>query len=157
MAYTGRIDYLKLDFAGFEWEDIRSPWSRSADNVPRTEIRGGNIALTATAREYDPNAAVQGEGLLILDTPGGSEQPKTMCVVLGRQKGTMPLEDKIQYLLIVTPTTALDRDGGKPYERVGAGYSPGRCIAPGGSMVNIHYGSLFSVSHRYKTSVYSYF
>lgn len=138
MAYTGGIDYLKLDFGGFEWEDIRSPWSRSADNVPRTEIRGGNIALTVMAREYDPNAAVQGEGLLILDTPGGSEQPKTMCVVLGIQKGTRPREDKIHYLLIVTPTTALDRDGSKLYERVGAGYLPGRCIALSGSMVNIH-------------------
>jgi hypothetical protein len=137
MAYTGGIDYLKLDFDGVEWEDIRSPWSRSADNVAHTEVRGGNIALTAVARDYDPNAALKGEALLILDNPGGSEKPKTECVVLGRQKGPTPLEGKIHYLLIVTPLTALGRDGGKLYERVGAGYLPGRCIAPSGSTVNI--------------------
>jgi hypothetical protein len=140
MAYTGGIDYLKLDFGGFEWEHIRSPWSRSSDNVSRREDHGPSMALIAEARgyEYDPKAALQHKGLLFFDNPGGSEQPQTMCVVLGIEKGIKLLRDKMHYLIIVKPTKALDRDGKKIYERVGAGYLPGKCIAPSVFKVAIH-------------------
>lgn len=140
MAYTGGIDYLKLDFGGFEWEHIGSPWSRSSDSVSRTEDRGPSMALIAEARgyEYDPKAALQHKGLLFFDNPGGSEQPQTMCAVLGIEKGIKLLRDKMHYLIIVKPTKALDRDGKKIYERVGAGYLPGKCIAPSVFKVAIH-------------------
>jgi hypothetical protein len=145
MAYTGGIDYLKLDFGGFEWEHIGSPWPRSADNVTRTEDRGPSMALIAKARgyeydpkEYDPKAAMQHQGLLFFDNPGGSEQLQTMCVVLGIEKGIKLLRDKMHYLIIVKPTKALDRDGKKIHERVSVGYLPGKCIAPSVFKVAIH-------------------
>lgn len=143
MAYTGAIDFFKLDFGGFEWEEIRPPWSRSASKWLQSDGRGEPVALTVVVRGFDPNAAVVGEGMLVLDNPGGSEQPKTMCVVLGIEKNVPKKKakhtgDKIHFMLIVTPTGGLDRDGNKCYERVGAGYLPGKCIGPPGDTVTIH-------------------
>ncbi|OBT63537.1 hypothetical protein VE03_07019 [Pseudogymnoascus sp. 23342-1-I1] len=140
MAYTGGIDYFEMAFGGVEWESLGSPWSRRTTNVSRAGSGSAksSIALTAEARAYDPNAALEGEGELILDSPGGSEQRMTLCVVLGIQKGAVPVEEKLHYLLLVVATSNHDSDGNELYERVGAGYLPGRCIARRGSTVSIH-------------------
>lgn len=145
MAYTGAIDYLKLDFGGCKWVDIETPWSRNADGAARTEDDAARIALTGEAKnyeyhpnEYNPNAAVQKEGLLRFDRPGGSEQLRTMCVVLGIEQGSKPLAERMHYLILAQPSNELVPDGSKVYERVGAGYLPGKCIKPGGIRVTIH-------------------
>lgn len=139
VVYIGGIDYLKPDFDGIDWEDLRSPWADEANGIPQTAVCGGNIALTAKVREYLYMPSNQdNDGLLVFDNPGGSAQRKTSCVVLGIQKGSMAVKEKRHYLLLVTPTAAVDRNGKKAYERVGAGYLPGSCIEPGGEMVEIH-------------------
>jgi len=179
MAYTGGIDYLSDpdEFGGIEWEVLQSPWwsapisgglspgsphghsnlglgvVQSPGQLPRanSELQGGNIALVAKATQYDLSCLSPDEkGELIWDTPGQSEQPETLCVVLGRVKLYQPgsstitngqIRTKAQqmhYLLLVKPTSARDRRGDKIYERVGAGYLPGKCIAQNGAMVSIH-------------------
>ncbi|CAO2649036.1 Nn.00g099850.m01.CDS01 [Neocucurbitaria sp. VM-36] len=138
MAYTGGIDYLQPDFGSFEWEDLQSPWSTQApNNVSNTDPRTANITLNAKAREFDLGAAVQGEGELIFDNPGGSSQPKTLCVVLGKAKGSPSLETQRHYVLVVVMTGNRDRNGERMYERVGTGYLPGKCISPSGFSVSI--------------------
>ncbi|RQM04651.1 hypothetical protein DH86_00003760, partial [Scytalidium sp. 3C] len=79
MAYTGGIDFLDPKFGGMDWLEIQSPWSYNGQYVVRTEGQKGNIALTAEARDYNPSTALGGEGLIIFDNPGHSEQPKTRC------------------------------------------------------------------------------
>ncbi|KAK4186814.1 hypothetical protein QBC35DRAFT_533079 [Podospora australis] len=153
MAYTGGIDYISPKFNGVEWEDLRSPWSgheprskkgkgtgRADEGITRTrtEILGGNIAIIAKAYEYDPwKAGSQGEGMIMLDTPGMSEQPPAKAVVLGRQRG-MWETSRLCYLLLVQATCKRDRFGEKIWERVGAGYLPARCILGKGEEVVIH-------------------
>ncbi|KAL2128804.1 hypothetical protein VTI74DRAFT_8610 [Chaetomium olivicolor] len=133
MAYTGGIDYIGPEFNKVMWEEMQSHWS-GGDQPVRSEVQGGNIALVATAREYDPFKAKQEDGMLIFDTPGLSSQPMTLCVVLGRQEGLM----QRNYLILVQETANRDRYGNKIYERVGAGYLPSRCIGERGETVTIH-------------------
>jgi hypothetical protein len=131
MAYTGGIDYLQPGFGHFEWEDLKSPWSPEApDNASSTNAHAVKVTLGAKAREYDLGAAVQGEGELIFDTPAGSSQPITLCVVLGKAKGCPSPEMQKHYLLIVTSTANRDRNGEKLYKRVGVGWLPGKCLSP---------------------------
>jgi hypothetical protein len=67
------------EFSSYEWEDLVSPWSSNRTKSVSTDLQTSNIALIATAREYDLGVAVPGEGELIFDTPGGSSQPETLC------------------------------------------------------------------------------
>ncbi|KAM7205421.1 hypothetical protein V8F20_003190 [Naviculisporaceae sp. PSN 640] len=68
--------------------------------------------------------------------PGTSSGMKALCVVLGKQKGAMDRKLKRHYVIFVMPASvpvggsANGRHslGKKVYERVGAGYLPGRCI-----------------------------
>ena len=140
MAYTGGIDYLQPDFDNFEWEELQSPWSsKGPTNVSSTDFHTANIALYATAREYDSlKAGLQGEGDLIFDTPNGSTAPQRYCVVLGKAKGSMSPATQQHYVLIIAATAQRDRNGDKVYERVGTGYLSGRCISSGGFRVKIH-------------------
>jgi hypothetical protein len=139
MAYTGGIDYLQPEFGNFVWEDLQSPWSPDApSNISSTDINVANIALNATAREYDLGAAVRSEGELVFDTPNGSARPETVCVVLGKARGSLSPETQRHYILIVAATVQRDRDGNRVYERVGTGYLPGKCISPNGFSVTIH-------------------
>jgi hypothetical protein len=127
MAYTGGIDYLEPEFGDYEWEDLISPWSddRTPDVSPDPDT--ADIELVATAREYDLGVAVPGEGELIFDTPG--DQPKTLCVVLGKARGSWNAESQRHYFLVVA-AAGQNRSGAKVYERVGVGYLPGKCISP---------------------------
>ncbi|CAN9210055.1 unnamed protein product [Alternaria alternata] len=136
MAYTGGIDYLQPDFGCYEWEDLQSPWSpKTPTNVSSTDYNLANIALEAIAREYDLGAAVQGEGELIFDTPNGSAKPDTLCVVLGKAKGSPSSETQRHYILMIAAQRG--RAGSRVYERVGTGFLPGKCISPSGFKVKI--------------------
>ncbi|XP_014559825.1 hypothetical protein COCVIDRAFT_90891 [Bipolaris victoriae FI3] len=140
MAYTGGIDYLQPDFGNYEWEeDLQSPWSTNApSNISNTDISIANMALVAPAREYDLGAAVLSEGELIFDTPNRSSMPKTLCVVLGKAKGSPSPETRRHYILIVAVAGHKGCAGETIYERVGAGYLPGKCISPTVVDVRIH-------------------
>ncbi|KAF2132922.1 HET-domain-containing protein [Dothidotthia symphoricarpi CBS 119687] len=131
MAYTGGIDYLSLDFGRIDWEKIESPWSRS-------DKSDGTDTLTAVAQRYNEDTASERQSTFIFDLPEYAEQYETICVVLGVQKGSMPLSDKRHYVLLVVPTNGSGRSRTSSFERVGVGYLPGRCIATESTSVNIH-------------------
>jgi hypothetical protein len=138
MAYTGGIDYLEPEFNSYECEDLVSPWSSTKPLHVNTDPQTSNVALVATAREYDLGVAVPGEGELIFDTPGGSLHPMTLCVVLGKASGSPNSETQRHYILVVAATAKQDRGGNKLYDRVGAGYLPGKCISPSDCSITIH-------------------
>jgi len=139
MAYTGGIDYISPPFNGVEWEALQSPWSgyEKGDGDDEQEDVGANIALVAEAREYEPLRGSPGESLLAFDRPERPVAWETLCIVLGRQKG-VALNDQRHYLLLIK-AAGLDRNGKQLFERVGAGYLPGRCIKHDSSVrVTIH-------------------
>lgn len=127
--YAGGINYFKLKFNGVDWEDFESPWSRSENGE-------ANNTLTAKVREFNRNAARTGEDYLMFDTPADTDRYNAKCVVLGIQKGTMALNDKRHHVLVVVPTDRFDNDS-RVYERVGAGYLPGRCFTSDAVLANI--------------------
>jgi hypothetical protein len=132
------IDYLEREFDNDEWEDLVSPWSSNRTPSVSTDPQTSDIALVARAREYDLGVAVPGEGELIFDTPGGSSQPETLCVVLGKARGSSDPDSQTHYILIVAATAKQDRGESKLYQRVGAGYLPGKCISPSDCSITIH-------------------
>ncbi|KAF2653766.1 hypothetical protein K491DRAFT_602167 [Lophiostoma macrostomum CBS 122681] len=139
MAYTGAIDYLSVGFGQLDWEDVRSPWSADPNAAIRTDLVDGKPSLTAVAYGYDAVTSFDGERLLrILDTPGGSRQEKIFCVVLGKQKEYVSLDQRIHYLLYIAQVKTTTRDGNRMFERVGAGWLPGRCIDKQGFEVSIY-------------------
>lgn len=128
MAFDGGIDYLRPDFGSYDWEHLESPWAR--DSEKRTDI-----ALLAKAWEYDLESAGPTEIDIILDIPGAQRPAKRICVVLGRAKGSLVHNTRRHWVLIIAPT---DQEG--IYERIGAGYMPGRSLLRSISkeMVRIH-------------------
>ncbi|KAK4033138.1 hypothetical protein C8A01DRAFT_50215 [Parachaetomium inaequale] len=133
MAYTGGIDYISPEFDQVEWAEMQSPWSGADEPVP-SALRRGNIPLVAKAWEYDARGAKEGEGMLIFDTPGQSQQSETLCVVLGCQKGST----QKNYLMLVQPTAVRDQSGTTIYERIGAGYLPAKCLGRHGKRITIY-------------------
>lgn len=143
MACKGGIDYISPSFGKVDWEKMDSPWSHGAGGFKaelQTDKRGGNVALIAQARSYNAFALREGQGEIIPDRPGGSQQPATKCVVLGIQQTAADLGDdmKEHYVLIVASTNQKDEGGHLIYERVGAGYLPGKFIKSDSEMVRIH-------------------
>ncbi|KAJ8130175.1 hypothetical protein O1611_g3458 [Lasiodiplodia mahajangana] len=144
MAHAGGIDYISPPFGGVDWEKMKSPWSSNMSvgvGKAHTDLQRGSIALVAEASEYNADAAIRvGDGEIILDNPGGSYTPPTECVVLGIKKGMAELKakDRTHYLLVVTATTRQDINGLPIYERVGAGYLPGKCIKSERHTISIH-------------------
>ncbi|KAF2011920.1 hypothetical protein BU24DRAFT_266342 [Aaosphaeria arxii CBS 175.79] len=136
MAYTGGIDYLDIGFGTLDWEDIQSPWSRGGGQ----SIEGPPV-LVAKARVYDPGAANESEGALVWDTPKSSlsQLSETLCVVMGKEKGSMPDQDKRHAVLVIKPKeNTVTPSQPKDYVRIGTGFMPGKCIGPSFVKVNIH-------------------
>ncbi|KAK3326797.1 heterokaryon incompatibility protein-domain-containing protein [Apodospora peruviana] len=136
MAYEGGVDYIGNggSFGSVDWEDVESPWSGTNGGVDE-------VGLVADAKEYDLTLAAAGDKRkIVFDCGEGERSGRTMCVVLGRQqqdlkrrRGRRDQSGLTHYVLIVRPM-----EGGKElYERVGAGYLPGRCIVPGGRSVRV--------------------
>ena len=117
--YAGGINYFKLKFKGFDWEDFESPWSRSKKDE-------ADYTLIAKVRGFTRSPARTGEDHLVFDTPAHKGRYNAKCVVLGIQRGTSSLNDKRHYVLVVADR--FDDKNGRVYERVGAGYLPGRCL-----------------------------
>jgi len=134
MAYSGGIDYLKLEFNGVEWMELKSPWTRvSWGNSPSVMPGqpGGVIALGGKARTFDVGKVDEGEICLIYDKT--ESLLAVECVVLGiKQEGLFPAARR-NYVLLVAPTPA----DGKTWRRVGVGYLPGSCISETWSSVVI--------------------
>ncbi|KAF4633372.1 hypothetical protein G7Y89_g4749 [Cudoniella acicularis] len=121
MACLSEIDYLKLGFGNIDWMEIQSPWSGKDDGV-------GNIALSGKVRAITVDAAGEKIGELYFDMPGELGRSSLQCVVLGVEQGHRPQSTKFHYFILVNPMDMRRSDGSEVYERVGAGYLPGRCI-----------------------------
>ena len=94
--------------------------------------------LVATARDIDLDAAYEEDGDLRLDDPDTELSDATLCVVLGKAKGSTSLEEQKNCVLIIAPSGKLDGNGKRLYERKGTGFLPGKCISPSGFEVCIH-------------------
>lgn len=108
---AGGIDYFNPPYGRMEWKDVQPPWART--NMDKSCV------LTAFAKRFETTNAED----LIYDDPQ-SRCADVNCVVLGVQVGTMDLDDKKHYVLLIAPSTGLK---GK-WERVGAGVLYGRDI-----------------------------
>lgn len=135
MAYTGRIDYLKIEFGTYSWENIQSPWTPNESRWWTVNAENAETALFAPARRYDLGAAKASEVEIILDAsdyvynaPKSRLPPDSLCVVLGIAKGKESESERKHCVIIIKPTG--EQDGTTVYERIGAGFLPGKCLAP---------------------------
>ncbi|KAF2683626.1 hypothetical protein K458DRAFT_304318 [Lentithecium fluviatile CBS 122367] len=120
MAYSGGIDYFNPDFDGYEWQDVRSPWS---DNI-RSDC------LKAFAKDLIGLYFSLEEEHIIHDDPSEADMNGTACLVLGVEKGsTKPSAERRHYVLLVKRDPHNDWSAHAPvWKRIGAGYLPGKCL-----------------------------
>lgn len=118
MEYPGGINYFKLPFDQFDWENTIPPWSKSTCDE--------DDILIADARTFDRNAAHSGELRFIYDCPGESEHKASMCVVLGVQVGESERSERRHYGIVIVRKEEADSNSNQLWERVGAGYLLGR-------------------------------
>ncbi|KAF1828300.1 hypothetical protein BDW02DRAFT_252799 [Decorospora gaudefroyi] len=112
MAYTGGITYFSLDFKMYDWNDVVSPWTDGAR---------GDTALVATARRFELRDKSEAKAKFKMDAGEGVESLQGLCIVLGRYKGDMSVDEKTHYVLLIAPKDNSARDS-VVYERIGAGY-----------------------------------
>ncbi|KAF2629111.1 hypothetical protein BU25DRAFT_27006 [Macroventuria anomochaeta] len=93
-------------------------------------------SLSFTARKHDLGAATQEEFDLMFDNPGKLLAHSSLCVVLGNAKGSPMRSEQRHCLLIITPVAG--QGGNVVYERIGAGFLPGKCISPPTGLVHIY-------------------
>ncbi|KAI1079560.1 hypothetical protein F5B20DRAFT_581016 [Whalleya microplaca] len=127
MAYTGGIDYLDPPFDGMEWEqqNIQSPWFLGTSDFVYTAGQAGVCEIGACASDFVIKDFGKGSSRIVNDMPNRSDGPgpSVKCVVIGRQKGHQPPEQRTHYVVLVSHKHVA---GGKEvYERVGVGYMPG--------------------------------
>jgi hypothetical protein len=67
--------------------------------------------LVATARDIDLEAAYEIDGDLRLDDPDTELSDATLCVVLGKAKGSTSPEEQKNCVLIITPSGTLGGNG----------------------------------------------
>lgn len=121
MAFSGAIDYFPLTFGGFAWQDLHASWPSSDNAASRTSIK-------AKVQTMDLTKVKPFEALIVLDIPTDVDQDQMMAVALGIEEGETAIEDRKHYVLVVVSKHLW---GHKLYERVGAGYVPGRCFIGG--------------------------
>lgn len=120
MSVSGGIDYLALTWRQYDWQVIQPPWSPSPVRAPN--------AFHGKAQVFDITAARVNEDSVMFDNTLDSEVLEYMALVLGIEKGPKEIKDKRHYILVVRPKVKPLADGTVLYERVGAGYIPGRCL-----------------------------
>lgn len=121
MAFSGGIDYFSLNFLGFHWQDIQSPWSTLTGAAPSN-------AFIAQVQALDRSAAGESEYKVVFDDPTEIKPDLPMAILLGIEKGLRPATDRIHYILVVKAKKASDLGSNTHYKRIGAGYVPGRCL-----------------------------
>ncbi|KAK5654616.1 hypothetical protein OQA88_7246 [Cercophora sp. LCS_1] len=144
MAYTGKIDFLRLQFDGIEWKEIWSPWCKQPGLATTDAGPRGDVVLRGRVRSINASFSHAGEeGELHFDMPSERDTTSMQCVVLGIEHDKVsprPLAERRHYFILVQPAESRDlmQPGGGPvYKRVGAGYLPGRFITPVGEEVQI--------------------
>jgi hypothetical protein len=141
MAYMGEIDYLRLEFGKVDWKELSSPWSLGHRNdISSANVKNTSTALRAEVRAIKLDIADELNEQLYFDDYrlGKAEISTLQCVILGVEQGRQSLSSKIHYFILVAPAGSHARDGTKVYERIGAGYLPGRYISAAGQNMTIH-------------------
>jgi len=123
MSVSGGIDYLSFDswkWRRYEWQVIQPPWSCPPIRTPN--------AFHGQARSFHLSIARVNEYQLTFDNPLDSALSESKALVLAIERDFLEIEDKRHYVLVVRPKADLSPDGMALYERIGAGYMPGRCL-----------------------------
>lgn len=124
MSRSGGIDYIKLEWDSFDWQDITSPWaSPPASNVFAAKMR----ATDRWSEEEIRNG-------IVFDDPADdlakSDYSLLKTIVLGIEKGSFQIGDRRHYVLAIIPKTPSDSSEDPLYVRIGAGYVLGKCLDP---------------------------
>lgn len=134
MAYKGGIDYLNLPFHEVEWEehDILSPWSSATPGTWYHSDSGRDaMGLSVIVRPFKPGFMDNKDSFIMFDITTNPDEPRpeTKCVILGRMKRPeAPVQDRIHYVLLVSPVTDEKGRGRRLYKRDGVGHVPGHMI-----------------------------
>ena len=123
MSVSGPIDYYRLDFSGYEWKDIQSPWSKTKGSHTDKAILAQASLLSVFEKIGDPEIDIK------LDMPGDTSKRQLLAVTLGVEKSDRNLLDKRHCVLIVEAMSRLDDTGHKVFKRVGAGVVAGKYLS----------------------------
>ncbi|KAH7398887.1 hypothetical protein DE146DRAFT_755879 [Phaeosphaeria sp. MPI-PUGE-AT-0046c] len=123
MSVSGPIDYVKLPFFGYAWQDVQSPWSKAE------EEHAGKV-ITAEACFLNIVDTIEVPGVDIrLDIPADFSHNKLLVTVLGIEKGEKDVKDRQHCVLVVEEMSKLDGAGRKQCKRVGAGVVEGKYLS----------------------------
>ena len=120
MSVSGGIDYFIMQWRHYDWQMIQPPWTFSSANIPN--------AFHGISRVFDLTRVRVNEEDVIFDNLLDSDILRCEAIVLGIEKGIQAIEDRKHYVLMVRPNGTHSPDGEVLYERIGAGYVPGRCL-----------------------------
>ena len=127
MGLVGEIEYSRLAFDQNRWEAIQAPWTGLVEDDGWTVGQRG-LELLGDIRTVAEDAADCATGKLYFDMLG-ERVGEMRCVVLGVEKGRV-LSELRHYFILVEPVGGFAHVGEVGlYERVGAGYLPGKYIS----------------------------
>lgn len=131
MAYTGGIDYLAPQFDKTDWEtrDIQPPWSTAGAGALSPD--GTKLMLAVTARSFTIEGSpppTQSKLLYDADRQGCEDRQSVRCVVVARSKQSEADAERRHYVLFIQQVNRTSSDGRPIFERVGAGFMPGKFI-----------------------------
>lgn len=137
MAYKGGIDYTDPPYQSAEWErkEIQPPWTRRGTTHTDSMPSEGEVALTATVRDFTVAGRKENEVNLIydMDRTTGSEGYRAQCVIVAKSISGRSDRERVYYVLLVAPTQKTTGRGEKGYTRIGAGTMLGKFIMLSGS------------------------
>ncbi|USP77895.1 HET-domain-containing protein [Curvularia clavata] len=126
MSVSGPIHYFRLEFFGYEWKDIHSPWSKSGVD------HAGNVMIAEACRLKHPDCTEAPGKDISFDIPEKVKDPyeeNLLAVVLGIEKGDKSIQDKRHCVLIVEPISQQYVTDYKRCRRVGAGIVTGNHLS----------------------------
>lgn len=89
------------------------------------------IGIPAVVRDFKVANRLPDEAELWYDTGRmrGSEGKRAQCVIVAKERRERSQGLKRHYVLLVTSKQAMGSGGRRAYERIGAGYMPGKYIS----------------------------
>jgi hypothetical protein len=124
MAYMGSIAYLNVNLATVVWKRLSSPWSSTGEFFGIEILAGAQTSLDTFFRDTSLH-----EGHIFMDDPYTEAHRLRVddyYVVLGIEGGSLPLQHRIHYALIVRPIPPTQN--WTVCERIGVGALPGRYL-----------------------------
>lgn len=123
MSVSGPIDYVRLAFFGYAWQNIQSPFSNAEDEH-------AGKAIIAEACRLNVANTTEAHGIDIrLDIPADSSHKILLVIVLGIEKGDRDIKERQHCVLVVEEMSELDCVGRIQCKRVGAGTVVGEYLS----------------------------